>query len=249
MRYLIEFFAELELLAPADPESTQRAIECVPVGVESTVIDAGCGTGRQTLQLLETTPSVVTAIDLEEQLLKPLISKARERGYSRRLKAVAGDMLALPCEHCTVDLIYAEGSVYTVGVKNALTAWKPYLKDGGYICFSDAAYTAESPPPQVKEFWESEYPRIGNAEQLRESAGSLGYQVIDAFWMPQQSWDDYYGPVADRIADLSASWSKNSAAAAVLQGLQKEVDLHREHGDTYGYYFLVLQNREGSDDD
>ena len=66
---MIEFFEPLDLLGPADPACSRRALGSVQLGPEFKVVDAGCGTGRQTLQLLQETEASVTATDLSQSLL------------------------------------------------------------------------------------------------------------------------------------------------------------------------------------
>ena len=241
MKYMIEFFQALDLLAPADQASTRRALSKLPLTDQSLIVDAGCGTGRQSLQLLKETPSAVVATDLEAEFLKKLEQKAEALNDSDRLRIKQADMLSLPFAASTVDLIYCEGAVYNVGFEAGLEAWLPLLKPGGHLCVTEAAYTTDDPPAEVREFWEAEYPGISSPGQLKQTALGKGYELVDGFWMPGSGWEAYYTPVERRIDELSSSWASDATAAQLLDSMRAEVDLYKKHGDSYGYYFLVLR--------
>ena len=241
VKYLVEFFASLDLLAPADPDSTRRALKLVPLGANSVIVDAGCGTGRQTLQLLEETRSHIIAVDLETALLDGLWQRAESRGLAHRLSVEEANMLSLPFSKSSVDLIYCEGAVYNVGLESALDSWRPLLKTGGHVCFSDAAYSTEDPPAEVRAFWEAEYPGISRPEHARQVAIDKGYDPVDFFWMPSEGWEAYYTPVAHRIEELAEAWAEDETGLQVLESIRNEVSLYKRHGSTYGYYFMILQ--------
>ena len=239
--YLITFFEPLEFLAPADPAATERALANIPLAASSCIVDVGCGTGRQTLQLLAETPAQVIASDLESSLLVELVQRAASTSAGNRLRTLTADMLALPLNEGSIDAVYAEGSIYCVGIERALKAWYPLLKPGGYVCFSDAGFTTLNPPKEAVAFWQAEYPDMGTPESAKHIALAAGYNIIDEYWMDQSAWDNYYEPYADRLASLKPQWQGNPVAMDVLASLEHELAIYRAYGDSYGYYFLVLQ--------
>lgn len=238
---MVEFFKDLELLAPADPSSTSRALASVVLTPDSMVVDAGCGTGRQTLQLLHETPATIVATDLHQSMLAHLQRLATEQDVSDRLRIKQADMAALPFEPGSVDLLWCEGAIYNIGFEQGLRTWLPLLSAGGYLCVSEAAYFIDNPPASVTEFWQAEYPAITTAHQLEQLAKASGYILRDSFRLPPSAWESYYGPVEDRIAALEETWELDPVRQEVLAAMRKEVDIFRRYGDTYGYAFFVLQ--------
>ena len=238
---MVEFFKDLELLGPADPASTGRALSSIVLTSDSVVVDVGCGTGRQTLQLLEETPATVVATDMQQSLLNQLQRLAAQRGVSDRLKIERADMAALPFEPESLDLLWCEAAIYNIGYEQGLRTWLPMLRAGGHLCVSEIAYFVESPPEAVQEFWQAEYPAITTQSRLEELAKECGYIVFDSFRLPKSAWESYYGPVEERIAVLQKAWRDDPERQQVLAALQSEVDLFRQYVDTYGYVFLVLE--------
>ena len=154
---IVEFFKDLELLGPADAESTSRALALIPLTSDAVVVDAGCGTGRQTLQLLQETPATVVATDLHQSMLDRLQQLAAERRVSDRLHIERAAMAALPFEPGSLDLLWCEGAIYNIGYERGLRAWLPLLRAGGHLCVSESAYFEDNPPEAVQAFWQAEY--------------------------------------------------------------------------------------------
>ena len=240
-RIMLEFFEPLELLGPADPASTTRALSRVALSDDSVVVDVGCGTGRQTLQLLQETPANIVATDLHRSLLDQLRERAAELGFADRLRVEQADMSALPFAPGSIDLLWSEGAIYNIGYEQGLRLWLPLLRPGGYLCVSDGAYFVDAPPTVVREFWEAEYPAIATCHQLEQLSRDCGYTIVDSFRLPKEAWDAYYGPVEQRIHALDAVWGADSERQNVLAAMRHEVDVFRRHGDSYGYLFLLLQ--------
>ncbi len=238
---MVEFFDGLALLGPADPASTTRALERVSPPADAVVVDVGCGTGRQTLQLLQESPVSVTATDLHEPFLLKLQELAEERGLTDRLRVEQADMGALPFAPGSIDLLWCEGAIYNLGYQQGLQTWLPLLRPGGHLCVSEGAYFVDNPPAEVREFWEAEYPEITTHQRLEQLAIDCGYILVDSFRLPKSAWEAYYGPVEQRIQDLEAAWSADREREKVLLAMRHEVEVFRRHGDTYGYAFLVLQ--------
>lgn len=238
---MLEFFEPLELLGPADPASTTRALSPVTLSDDSVVVDVGSGTGRQTLQLLQETPAKVLATDLHRSLLDQLRERAAKLGFADRLGVAQADMSALPFAPGSIDLLWSEGAIYNIGYEQGLRLWLPLLRPGGYLCVSDGAYFVDAPPTVVREFWEAEYPAIATCHQLEQLSRDCGYTIVDSFRLPKEAWDAYYGPVEQRIHALDAVWGADSERQNVLAAMRHEVDVFRRHGDSYGYLFLLLQ--------
>ena len=52
-------------------------------------------------------------------------------------------------------------------------------------------------------------------------------------------WEEYYTPLLERVERLRPT--ADLALAAVLDETEREIDLFRRHGDSYGYVFYLLR--------
>ena len=117
---------------PGNDAATRRAITyCKDLRPGPSVLDIGCGPGRQSLVLADALDTCVTAVDIHQEYLDELVYRSTEAGLGDRITPMLADMAALAFEADRFDLIWAEGSAYIMGVENALKTWKRLLKSRG----------------------------------------------------------------------------------------------------------------------
>lgn len=106
-----ELFSELPRQGPGDDASTLKALGMVPhVGAGSSILDLGCGTGRQTLLLAQHTAAQIVAVDNHAPYLAELERSARHLGFSDRIDARHADMRQLALAAGSFDLVWCEGA-------------------------------------------------------------------------------------------------------------------------------------------
>jgi hypothetical protein len=50
--------------------------------------------------------------------------------------------------------------------------------------------------------------------------------------------------LTERIPLLKERYATNPDALEIIQGLEKEMDLHRKYAKEYGYCFFIVQNTD-----
>ena len=69
---------------------------------------------------------------------------------------------------------------------------------------------------------------------------SAGYSVIGSFRLPDAGWwDQYYSPLTDRMDMLKGKYANNPDAQSIIQGLEREMEIHRKYSKEYGYSFFI----------
>jgi SAM-dependent methyltransferase len=138
------------------------------------------------------------------------------------------------------DLLWCEGAAYILGLDVALSAWKPLLRPGGVLTFTEPVWLTDDPPATVRAVW-AEYEAMGRPEGVRDAARRAGYQIRGDFVLaPEAWWTNYYAPLEARIAKLERA-GVGPAGRIVLDEASREIDSFRHHGDDYGYLFMVLE--------
>jgi len=212
-----------ELLDLARPLSGSRAL------------DIACGPGRSALVLAEEGLRV-TAVDTHDPFLDRLRSAAAARELPVTIERRS--MADLPYADGSFDLLWCEGASYIMGVDAALAAWRRLLAPGGALVLTEVGWTTATPSAEAREFW-SAYPAMRDAAATTAAAEAAGYEVVATRLLPESDWwDEYYTPLAERIAAWPAP---DAQTAAALAGNLAEVDLRRSHPGDYGYTGYVLR--------
>lgn len=139
----------------------------------------------------------------------------------------------------SIDLIWAEGSIYVVGIERALTIWRPWLRPGGCVAFSDFVWWTNDRSNEASEFWASEYPDMATEVAIRSNAEAVGYRLVSSFRLPKEAHDAYYLPLEARVAELADC--DDAGTLKVLESIRTEIDVIRRFSDEAGYSFFVLQ--------
>jgi hypothetical protein len=141
----------------------------------------------------------------------------------------------------TLDLIWAEGSIYIVGFATGLSLWRPLLREGGFVVASELTWLTEDPPAEVREFWLEGYPHMTTTAENIRNAAAVGFDVFDHFVLPQQAWwDDYLDPLSQRAEQLRSQTS-DPELLQVLRESDQEIDICRRFGEHFSYVFYLMQ--------
>ena len=215
---------------------------CAGLTASPDILDIGCGPGRQSLVLARATGGQVTAVDLHAEFLEEVRQHAATAGLGDRLRVVQADMRDLPFEPASFDLIWSEGAAYAMGVAEALVRWRPLLRPGGYLGYSDLVWTGDVRPTDVQEFFATGYPEMtdvgGNLRRITEA----GYALVGQFRLPESAWwDEYYTPLEARLPGLRERYRSDDAALSVIGSTAREIELRRRYPDSYGYQFSIAR--------
>jgi hypothetical protein len=68
--------------------------------------------------------------------------------------------------------------------------------------------------------------------------------LMATFLLPASVWwDDYYTPLLERLPDLKKAAAGDPDAEALVAFSKREIEMHREHKEEYGYAFFILRSR------
>ncbi|WKV70920.1 bifunctional class I SAM-dependent methyltransferase/N-acetyltransferase [Streptomyces sp. PCS3-D2] len=241
--------------APGSDASTRALLSlCGPLPERPRVLDLGCGPGRSALLLAAEAggpgpdAAEVTAVDLHGPFLDELRAAAADRGLTDRIRTVEADMGALPAEEAgdgSFDLVWAEGSAYILGFDTALARWRRLLAPGGTLVLTECEWTAAEPSAGARAFWDPQYPLRSTAGNVA-AAQAAGYRVLGVHPLPDSDWEEYYGPLAERVRERSGDGSP--AVARALAATREELGVRARHGHEYGYTGYVLRPVEAGAD-
>jgi len=244
MQLLIDLHKDRDRQGPGGDAETKRALNLA--GIERTeplkIADIGCGTGASTLVLARLLNARITAVDFLQDFLAVLEDRAEQKGLSEKITTRDCSMDSLPFEEAEYDVIWSEGAIYNIGFARGVTDWHRYLQVGGLLVVSEITWTTASRPPELQEYWETEYPEIDTAAAKLGILEKNGYSPIGYFVLPDHCWlDNYYRPLQDRFADFLDRHGNSEAARALVESEKREIALYEQYRSFYSYGVYIAR--------
>ncbi len=85
----LELHKDLPRQGPADIKSTRKAFSLLKsLSKEPKILDTGCGTGMQTIDLINLTSGTIVAVDIHQPFLENLKQKVKQKGFSARINVI-----------------------------------------------------------------------------------------------------------------------------------------------------------------
>ena len=220
------------------------------------LLDVGCGPASITADLAErVAPGRVVGLDAAAGALEAARATLRERGLSAQVEVTCGDVMALPFEDASFDVVHAHQVLqHLADPVGALAEMRRVTRPGGIVAVRDAVYSAMTwfPEPAGMEQWRSVYMATARANGGEPDAGSrllswareAGFADVTA---SASTW--CYATPTDR-AWQSQTWAQRCLTSfgpqAVELGLARRDDLEtmahawRQWGGNQDAWFVVV---------
>ncbi|MHA1508301.1 MAG: class I SAM-dependent methyltransferase [Promethearchaeota archaeon] len=200
---------------------TIEAFQKLPKMEKPRILDIGCGSGVPTMELAKLSDGEIIGIDIDQELLDILSKKIEEEGLTNRVKAIKCSLLDIKFPDNSFDVIWAEGSITSLGVEKSLKKWNRLIKPEGFLVVHD----------ERKHFFEK-----------RSSVASCGYKLTEHFSLPEDAWwEEYYKPLEIRIKDLYNKYGNDPAALEVLNMHQTEIDIVKASPKSFQSVFCIMK--------
>ena len=209
------------------------------------VLDVGCGTGAQTLQLARHVEVTIVAIDNHQPYLDELGRRAGAERLEGKIELRLKDMRALSESDGFFDLVWAEGSLFVMGFKAGLEACFDRLVPGGLAAVSELVWLSADQPAECRDFFAGGYPAMLDIAGTEMLIADSGFELVDEFLLPDSSWwDGYYRPLEVRLEQFRDQWATDPEKRDMLEWIQAEIDIRRKYPASYGNMFFLLRRPE-----
>lgn len=233
-------FGGMKKLGPGGNVHTLNVLRLLPRREFGVIVDAGCGTGRQTLALARELGTPIQAVDSYEPFLSDLARRVAEAGVAHLVQTHCMDMKNIPGVFPHIDLLWSEGAAYNIGFVNALTVWASAITPGGFAIVSELSWLREQVPDPVRDFFASGYPDMQSVDRNLAVARGAGYKVLTTYTLPDETWvEGYYdvlGPRATALLNHPDPSVRDLATETI-----KEIEIFKRSEGSYGYVFYALQ--------
>jgi ubiquinone/menaquinone biosynthesis C-methylase UbiE len=203
---------------------TIEAFQKLPKLEKPRILDIGCGSGVPTMVLARLSDGEVIGIDIDQEVLDILSKKIEQEGLTSRVKAIKCSLINIKFPDNSFDIIWAEGSITSLGVEKSLRGWNRILKPKGFMVIHD----------EIKHFFKK-----------RDKVASCGYKMIEHFSLPEEAWwEEYYSPLEIRVKELYEKYSNDPVALEVLNIHQTEIDIVKTSPKSFQSVFCIMQKME-----
>ena len=200
---------------------TIEAFRKLPKLENPRILDIGCGSGVPTMELAKLSDGEIIGIDIDQDRLDRLSRKIEQEGLANRVKAIKCSLINIKFPDNSFDIIWAEGSITSLGVEKSLRGWNRILKPKGFMVIHD----------EIKHFFKK-----------RDKVASCGYKMIEHFSLPEEAWwEEYYSPLEIRVKELYKKYSNDPAALEVLNIHQTEIDIVKASPKSFQSVFCIMQ--------
>ncbi len=201
----------------------RRAFQQIPSMVKPLILDIGCGSGVPTLELAQLSGGDVTGIDIDPDALQRLEEKITAAELRDRVHVVKGSLKTMDFPAASFDILWVEGSIFVIGFKQGLKAWKRFLKLGGYLVVHDA---------------------VGNLDQKKEHITACGYQLEKYFILGQEVWwNEYYEPLNQAVQQIRRQNPTDKQLATALEQAESEIQGYSKHPERYQSIYFIMRNK------
>ena len=223
---------------------TRKAYRMIPELDRPRILDVGCGTGVPTVELARLSGGKITAVDINREYLNALSRRAKKAGVSNLVKTLRCSMVDMDFLPGSFDIIWAEGSIWRIGLETGLNEWRKYIVPGGYMVVHEVVWLHSDPPDELQSFMDAIYLKINTVERIKELIAKCGYGLIGSFKLPARYWwTEYYEPLEKRIPGLRIKYTGDAKAHSLLDRAQEEISLLKKYPGFYGSAFFVMKKQ------
>jgi SAM-dependent methyltransferase len=243
IEYVYELCEALPRCGPGDNEYTRCAFHAIPHPPKHPfILDIGCGTGAQTIELAKISNGKIVALDNHQAFLDKLMDRAESQGRGEKIIPKNISMLDMDFGEETFDIIWSEGALYCMGFQNGLRQCHGLLKNEGFLVVTELVYTTSDPPDILTRYLEDEYPDIKSIENNIELIQKEGLAPVSHFTLPESAWlNNYYIPMEKELPRLKKKYRGNDVALSVFKAFTNEINFYKKYSKFYGYEFFVMQ--------
>ncbi len=236
---LVYLHSELDHKGPGDSDFSRNILRNLSTVLpKPRIADLGCGSGASALLLAQYYQSTVKAVDFSSVFIDELQARAKQAGLAPLITPICDDMANLDWPEGSVDLLWSEGAAYNLGFEQALQTWRPLISKGGTAVISELSWFTDNPPEAAIAYWQTAYPLMGSETENMTQADRSGFSVVSTHRLPSQVWwDNYYGPLRERMQQIKIT----PVTQSVIREIEEEMNLFEQFSDSYGYMFYVLR--------
>ena len=202
---------------------TRKAFRMLPELDKPRILDIGCGSGIPTLELARLSQGEIKGIDIDQPALDEFTRKIQAAGLADRVQALYCSMFNMDFADESFNIIWSEGSIYTVGFERGLREWKRFLKGNGNMVIHDEQ---------------------ANVEEKLNQISNCGYELLGDFIVSQETWwTEYFAPLEKLIKETRIKYPHDPKTLEELRQAEEELAMFNNNPErNSSVYFIIKRN-------
>ena len=202
---------------------TRTAFQLLPLKDMPRILDVGCGSGVPTMELARLSQGEVLGIDIDQSALDKFKREIEKAQLTSRVQAIYCSILDMDFPDESFDIVWSEGSIYTIGFESGLRDWKRLLKRDGYMVIHDEQ---------------------GNIDKKLKLIFSCGYELLAHFKLDTEVWwTEYFAPLEEFIAEFQTSYTDDTKILEELRKAQEELDIFKKNPEQNCSVYFIIQRK------
>lgn len=202
---------------------TRKAFQMLPKLDSPRILDVGCGSGIPTMELARLSNGEITGLDIDQSALEMLAEKIARAGLSDIVKTMRRSALDMEFPEESFDIIWSEGSIFSVGFERGLREWKRFLKPNGFMVVHD---------------------ETGNVTEKLQQISGCGYQLLDHFALSQAAWrTEYFTPLGKLVRETRDKYRDNPQVIEQIRDARQEIDFFNQNPERCSSIYFVMQKK------
>ena len=173
---------------PGRDEYTEKAFRMLATSGNPRILDIGCGSGAPTLELARLSDGEIIGIDITQLLIDESVQKIEDAQLSHRVKVLNCSMFEMDFPDESFDIVWAEGSIYSIGFDRGLREWRRLVKPGGFVAVHEAVWLQPDPPEEIVQYFAKMYSGMRMVDENLAAIPDCGYEIVGHFTLPEDSW-------------------------------------------------------------
>ncbi|MCL2218611.1 MAG: methyltransferase domain-containing protein [Chitinispirillia bacterium] len=228
--------------SPAGREFVYAAARFAAVNPSSRILNLGAGCGAGAATIAKEFRCKILAVDTRQGLALKARTLCEKEAVSHLVTVDTKDPFDTNHAEDPFDLIIAEGGFLKPTVRKTFFEKLPqWLKTRSWVAFADKIYTTEKVPVQVQQTFGEIKKQTLTEEAYREMVKCADLDLHYIGLAPPSNWDNYYGHMAQRIADTEGHF----AAPPVRAAMHNEINIfYRMECSKYLGYLSCICRRK-----
>jgi len=182
----LELVASLDIasLHPGGRKATKTLLDSLEVVADDKLLDVGCGTGRDLVELVQDKRCRAVGIDRSEKMVRMAQKRVKKQNMQDRITILKGDIQNLPFTNSCFDIVYSQSVLLQVDKIRAIEELARVLKTGGRYGSLEFAWSDESDKSLMQRITELTGEHFGplNHEEWKNTHGKAGLKEYYSFF-------------------------------------------------------------------